>query len=96
MEGVSLPGFQAECKTIEALRRMPQLRVLILDGAKMDIMLSGFQMPQLALLSWQDADASLLPFALETVKSVAVLDISGNVKLERLPADMQACFPTQC
>ena len=72
---------------------MPQLRILILDGAETDSMLSGFHLPNLAMLSWRDAVGPSLQFALETVKSAAVLDISGNNKLLNLPDDLQVCSP---
>ena len=76
-----------------ALSRMPRLRILILDGVKMDIKLSGLDLPVLAMLSWRDAGKASLPISLETVKAAAVLDISGSNELERLPIDLQACLP---
>ena len=93
MEGISFQGMQADSDNFEALGRMPQLRILILDGVKTDSLLSGVQLPSLAMLSWRDASGPSLPFALEAIESAAVLDIAGNVALERLPADLQARPP---
>ena len=72
---------------------MPKLRILIMDGFQRDVALSGHQLPRLAMLSWRDASACLLPFNFKTFRSAAVLDVSGNAALERLPADLQACLP---
>ena len=69
---------------------MPQLRILVLYGVIIHSMLSGCHLPRLAMLSWRDACKSILHIALETVKSAAVLDISGNNMLERLPESLQA------
>ena len=92
VEGISLAGLRVDSAMAEALSCMPDLRILILDGVKLDGVLSGAQLPRLAMLSWRDAGGPVLPFALEAVKSAAVLDISGNGELERLPADLQACL----
>ena len=72
---------------------MPQLRILILDSVDVSGTLSGFELPCLAMLSWQNIGGPSLPFVLKTVKSAAVLDISGSENLEKLPADLQACSP---
>ena len=94
VEGISLSGLPANTYDLEALGRMPQLRVLILDGVKMASMPSGLQLKHLAMLSWRDAGGPELPFVLETMRSVAVLDISESVEggqvLERLSDDFQA------
>ena len=92
-EGISFAGLQADSFMFGALSRMPHLRILILDGVKMDNMLSGFRLPRLAMLSWRKAAERSLPFTLETVMSAAVLDISGSNELERLPSDLQASTP---
>ena len=89
MEGISVAGLQADALDVKALSRMPRLRILVLDGAKVDDTLSGFRIPRLAMLSWRGAGARSLPFALETVKSAAVLDIAGG-SIERLPENLQA------
>ena len=68
---------------------MPELRTLILDGVKAESRVCGIQIPRLAMLSWRGAHGPSLPFALEAVKSAAVLDISGSNELERLPAALQ-------
>ena len=94
MEGISFRGMQVDSSTFEALGRMPQLRILILDGVKPDKMLSGVRLPSLAMLSWRgifiwNGFGPSLPCALEAVESLAVLDISKN-SAEQLPADLQA------
>ena len=92
VEGISVAGLRADALNAEALSRMARLRVLVLDGATMDGALSGFRMPRLAVLSWRDSNARSLPFALETVKAAAVVDIAG-AGIERLPENLQACTP---
>ena len=91
VEGISLAGLTVDSIILEALSRMPQLRILILDGVKTDMTLSGVRLPRLAMLSWRDAGTPLLPFALEMVEEAAVVDISWNEELERLPNNLQAC-----
>ena len=92
VEGISVAGLRADALNAEALSRMARLRVLVLDGATMDGALSGFRMPRMAVLSWRDSNARSLPFALETVKAAAVVDIAG-AGIERLPENLQACTP---
>lgn len=92
MEGISVAGLRAHELNVEALSRMPRLRILVLDGATVNGALSGFRMPHLAMLSWRDSGAHSLPFALKTVKTAAVLDIAGG-GIERLPENLQACSP---
>ena len=94
VEGISFQDFHRDLPDLpEALRRMPNLRILILDGVQIDNMesvLSGFQLPRLAMLSWRDAGGPSLPIALEAIPSAVVIDIAGSLELERLPADLQA------
>ena len=90
VEGISLTGVRAELITSEALGRMPQLRILILDGVKTDSMLSGFHLPRLAMLSWRGAHGPSLPIGFEGIVSATILNVSRNDELERLP-DLQAC-----
>ena len=78
VEGISLLGLRAASTDLKALGRMPQLRILILDGAMTDSTLSGFLIPRLALLSWRVAGGPPLPFASDTVKAAAVLDFSRD------------------
>ena len=92
VEGISLTGLRVDSAMVAALSCMPDLRILILDGIKFDGVLSGAHLPQLAMLSWRDAGGPLLPFSFKAVKSAAVLDISDNNELERIPADLQACL----
>ena len=88
LEGIALPGLQADSTTNEAFRRMPRLRILILDGVKLNSKLSGFQLPRLAMLSWREVSGPLLPFATDIITAAAVLDISDSTELERLPLAM--------
>ena len=90
LEGISLAGFQAELLNFEAFGHMAELRILILDRVKTDSMLPGCHIPRLAMLSWRSAGGRSLPIALQAVTSAAVLYISENCELERLPADWQA------
>ena len=90
MEGISFQGMRADSANLGAPNRMPQLRILILDNVKTDSMLSGIQFPSLAMLSWRGAFGPSLPCAVEAIESGAVLDVSWNVGLERLPAALQA------
>ena len=76
LEGISLAGLRAEVLNFQALSRMPQLRILILDGIKTQHILSSLHLPRLAMLSWQDFDQPSVPFAFNTMKSAAVLGIS--------------------
>lgn len=87
-----MAGLRADALNVEALSRMTRVRILVLDGITVDSALSGFRMPGLAMLSWRDSGARALPFALETVRSAAVLDIAGG-GIERLPENLQACTP---
>ena len=90
LDSISLAGYKAGSLGFEALRHMPGLQILILDGVKSANMLSGFQIPNLAMLSWQGASGRSLPVDLQAAKSAAVLDISGSDELVRLPTDRQA------
>lgn len=94
VEGISLLGLQAYPINLQALSRMPQLRILILDGTQADTILSGFNMPRLAMLSWRDAHGPSLPFALQIATAAAVIDISGSNELKSLPDSLQVCCPT--
>ena len=89
MEGISVAGLQADSLPLEALSRMPRLRVLVMDGVQTDSMLSGFHLPRLAMLSWRNAGGLMLPVALEAIMSAAVLDISGG-DVQRLPDNLEA------
>ena len=93
VEGVSLQGLQLHSTSFEALSRMPKLRILILDDVKTNVLLSGFKLPRLAMLSWRGARGRSLPFALRTIQTAAVLDIWRSSELERLPSNMQAWNP---
>lgn len=93
VEGISLQGLQLHSASFEALGRMSNLRILILDDVKTNSVLSGFKLPRLAMLSWWGAPGRLLPFAVRTIQTVAVLDIWRSSKLERLPSNMQARYP---
>ena len=93
VQGIALTGLRADSTAFEALGRMSQLRILVLDGVKMESVLSGFHIPRLAMLSWRDASEPSLPFSLDIIRSAAVLDLSGRSGLDKLPADLQACSP---
>ena len=90
MEGISLAGLRADSTTLKALSRAENLRILILDYVEMNRVVSGFHIPQLAMLSWRNAGGVSLPFALEIVKSASVLNISGSYELERMPTNLEA------
>ena len=94
VEGILLTGLREDPATFEALNRMPQLRILIMDGVKINRVLSGLQLPRLAMLSWRGAHGSTLPFDMEIAKAAAVLDISfiPRDELKRLSATSQACL----
>ena len=66
---------------------MPQLRILFLHGV--DCTLFNCHLPCLAMLSWRCIAGPLLPFNLEALQSVAVLDIAGS-DLERAPSNLKA------
>ena len=95
MQGISLLGLQAGSTIIETLARMPRLRILILDGVRLDSMLTGSPMPSLAMLSWRDAGGPDPPVAFETIKFATVLDMSGSAELESLTPDLQASLALQ-
>lgn len=90
MEGVSLKGLHLSSTSVDAFTRMPHLRILILDDVNMEKMPASARLPGLAMLSCQNASGTSLPFALESIKQAAVLDISGSSELARLPDDLQA------
>ena len=95
VQGVSLPGLQADLARFEAISRMTQLHILVLDGVKMQHEpLSGFQLPHLAMFSLRCAHGPSLPFALEAIESAAVLDISERKELESLPAELRVWNPS--
>ena len=62
-------------------------------GLRVHSMLLGFRLSHMAMLSWQNAHGGSLPLALKTIESAAVLNISGNNKLKRLPANLKARIP---
>ena len=93
MEGIAFPHLRAHSTSFEALSRLPHLRILIIDGVKVDSVLSGFHLPRLAMFSWRYARGPALPCALKPFKSAAVLDISGSAALVRLPDSFKACLP---
>lgn len=75
---------------------LPHLAMSSWRGFNPHNMLFGFHLPYLAMLSWRDAGGVSLPFALETVRQAAVLDISRSEELlKRLPLSPEACFPHQ-
>ena len=103
VEGLLLSGLQEDSAKFEALGRMPQLRILIMDGVKTSNVLSGLHLPRLAMLSWRDAHGSTLPFDAKVAKAAAVLDISNSKSDEsslftigRVAAEFQACLLISC
>ena len=73
-----------------AFRCMPYLRILVLDRTHLAARLAGFELPQLAMLSWRGAGGRALPFDVRVIKNAAVLDIGESRDLTTLPGNMQA------
>ena len=71
---------------------LPHLTMSSWRGFSTHEMLFGFHLPYLAMFSWRDAGGVSLPFALETVRQAAVLDMSRSDELKkRLPLRPEAC-----
>ena len=84
VEGLSLVGLPSPVNC-EALGRMPNLRILIMDGVDVKSPLTGFELPHLAMLSWRNHASEELPLNCDTVRNAAVLDLQGCSNLTSLP-----------
>ena len=96
-EGLFMMGQPSPLNT-DALGRMPNLRILVSDGVDMEQPLTGFELPQLAMLSWRNHASEELPLDFNTVRNAAVLDLQGCSNLLSLPnglevRHLQACMP---
>ena len=89
VQGISLTGLASPINA-DAIRHMPALRILILDGVALEAPLAGFELPRLAVVSWRNGRGRALPFEMQTVRGAAVLSLPGCSGLQQLPDDVQA------
>ncbi|KAK9843812.1 hypothetical protein WJX81_007308 [Elliptochloris bilobata] len=89
VEGFSLEGLNSLVDA-DAIRLMPFLRILIMNGVALTKPMAGFGLPRLANVTWRSGVGRALPFKPQKIKTAAVLHIQGSRELTELPADMQA------
>ena len=92
VEGISLVGLASPVNA-EALRRMPNLRIIIADGMDVTAPLTDVKLPKLAMLSWREKAGRELSFGWNTVRKAAVIDLQGCPTLTDLPDGMEVCEP---
>ena len=72
-----------------AFRRMPKLRILVVDGVRPAASLAGFELPRLAMVSWRGGSGRRLPLEAQTMMNAVVLDINEGEFIS-LPSNLQA------